>query len=72
MRLLPSPTTPIEAILLAGDWQLAALVGALVGVPGAVDQFEALHRRALTPTTDVPVKTVWTGRSRAVRPPRAC
>ena len=57
-----------------GDWQLAALVVALVVVPGAVDGFEArLARMADNASSDLnpsgPERWV---AGRHVRPPRSC
>ena len=70
-------TSPFDALFTLNERQLAALIVVLVVVPGALQQFEALHsRNTAVASGSAAAPAVATtgggGRSRHVRPPRAC
>ena len=74
--LAPTTPTPLDAFDRRAEWEFAALVVALVLVPGLASAMAAEARstgRGAAGTVDTrAVPALRGGRSRHVRPPRAC
>src|SRR5215210_4762444 len=71
IELAPPPVHPLEAWARRSEWQQAALVVALVLVPGAAAAFESA--RAQVPVVaSGPTPASTHRRVRGVRPPRSC
>ncbi|MDQ4098177.1 MAG: hypothetical protein M3144_09955 [Actinomycetota bacterium] len=64
--------SPLQDYLRRNDWQLAALVVALVVVPGAVDLVSGRARGRSASQEDAAVCPPRTIAGRHVRPPRSC
>jgi hypothetical protein len=73
MEVLPATPAPIEAFLRSAELQLAALLVALVIVPGALDHYDSEGAGSVRATRDAPKSGSGKARrGRHVRPPRSC
>jgi len=69
---LPATPAPIEAFLRSAELQLAALLVALVVIPGALERLESESGAAPKAATGTRAPARKAAKGRDVRPPRSC